>query len=189
MTINLEKGSRINLEKQAPGLKSMICGLGWDNRATDGEDFDLDASVLMVDEAGKAIDEKGFIYFDNKTSVCGSIVHTGDNLTGEGDGDDEQIITELKSIPENVQKLIFVATIHKAAERGQNFGQVQNAYIRFENKDNSDEICRYDLSEDYSTQTCLMFGELYRKDGEWRFAATGDGFSDGLPAFLNNHGL
>lgn len=189
MTINLSKGGRVNLEKEAPGLKAIKLGLGWDPRRTDGEAFDIDASVLMLDANDKAIGQEGFVFYNQLSSGCGSVTHTGDNQTGEGDGDDEAVEVKLDQVPENVQKILVAVTIHDAESRNQNFGLVDNAFIRVENKDNGEEIARYDLTEDYSTETSLIFAEVYRKDGTWRFGAKGDGFAGGLAAFLSSYGL
>lgn len=189
MSINLSKGGRVNLEKEAPGLKSIKLGLGWDPRRTDGQPFDVDASVLMLDSEDKAIGQDGFVFYNNLSSSCGSVTHSGDNQTGEGDGDDESVEVKLDQVPENVQKILIAVTIHDADARGQNFGLVDNAFIRVENKDGGAEIARYDLTEDYSTETSLVFAEVYRKDGTWRFAAKGDGFAGGLAAFLSTYGL
>ncbi len=189
MAVNLSKGGRINLEKEAPGVQKMLLGLGWDQKKADGADFDLDASVLMLDENDKAIGEGGFIFYNNKTSPCGSVVHQGDNKTGDGDGDDEVIHVALDKIPENVKKMLVAVTIHEAESRKQNFGMVDNAFIRVANLEDGEDIARYDLTEDYSAETSLIFGELYLKDGQWRFAAKGDGFAGGLAAFLSTYGL
>lgn len=189
MAVNLSKGGRVNLEKEAPGVQEMLLGLGWDEKKADGADFDLDASVLMLDENDKAIGEEGFIFYNNKQSTCGSIAHQGDNTTGDGDGDDEVIHVTLNKIPEKVQKMLVAVTIHDADTRKQNFGMVDNAFIRVANLNDGEDIARYDLTEDYSTETSLIFGELYQKDGQWRFAAKGDGFNGGLAAFLSTYGL
>lgn len=190
MAVNLSKGGRVNLEKEAPGLENVLLGLGWDVKKTDGADFDLDASLLMLDENDKAANnETSFIFYNNKKSTCGSVTHEGDNLTGDGDGDDEVISVALSKVPENVHKMLIAVTIHDAESRGQNFGQVDNAFIRVANKDNNEDIAKYDLSEDYSSETSLIFGELYRKDGQWRFAAKGDGFAGGLSAYLSTYGI
>ncbi|MDX8376584.1 MAG: TerD family protein [Mariprofundales bacterium] len=189
MAVNLSKGGRVNLEKEAPGLKNVLLGLGWDCKKADGADFDLDASLLMLGNDDKSIGENSFIFYNNKTSSCGSVVHQGDNLTGDGDGDDEVINVALPKIPENVSKMIIAVTIHDAEARNQNFGQVDNAFIRVANNDNNQDIARYDLTEDYSTETSLIFGELYRKNGEWRFVAKGDGFAGGLKAYLASYGI
>ncbi|MCX4029020.1 TerD family protein [Endozoicomonas sp. SM1973] len=189
MAISLLKGGRVNLEKEAPGMTKMHVGLGWDVRATDGAAFDLDASLLMVNNEGKGIGEGGFVFYNSTKSACGSIQHMGDNLTGAGEGDDEVIKVTLPSIPAEVEKLVVVVTIHNAEERKQNFGLVENAFIRILNDDNQQEVVRYDLTEDYSTETSLIFGEIYKKDSEWRFVAKGDGFAGGLSAFLQTYGL
>jgi len=189
MAVNLSKGGRVNLEKEAPGLQNILLGLGWDVKKTDGADFDLDASLLMLDANDKAIGETAFIFYNNKTSACGSVTHEGDNRTGAGEGDDEVITVALQKVPENVQKMTIAVTIHDAENRGQNFGQVDNAFIRVANNDNNEDIARYDLTEDYSAETSLIFGELYRKDGDWRFAAKGDGFAGGLKAYLATYGI
>lgn len=189
MAVNLTKGGRVNLEKEAPGLQNILLGLGWDARKTDGKDFDLDASLLMLDADDKSIGDSSFIFYNNKTSVCESVVHQGDNLTGEGTGDDEVILVALPKIPENVTKMVIAVTIHDADTRHQNFGQVDNAFIRVANNDTSTDIARYDLTEDYSAETSLIFGELYRKDGDWRFVAKGDGFAGGLSAYLASYGI
>ncbi len=189
MAINLSKGGRVNLEKEAPGLANLHLGLGWDLRKTDGTAFDLDASVLMLDTSDRAIGAGGFVFYNNATSACGSVVHAGDNLTGEGEGDDEVISVDLTKVPENVAKLLVAVTIHDAENRNQNFGMVDNGFIHVANKDSGEDIVRYDLTEDYSAETSVIFGELYKKDGQWRFAAKGDGFAGGLSAFLKTYGL
>lgn len=189
MAISLSKGNRISLAKAAPGINKIVLGLGWDSRLTDGAAFDLDASVLMLDEANKAIGEGGFVFYGNKTSACGSVVHSGDNLTGDAEGDDESVTIDLTAVPANVQKIIFPVTIHEADARNQNFGLVENSYIRMVNDETKEEVLRYDLTEDYSAETALIFAELYRKDGSWSFAAKGDGFAGGLGAIVSTYGL
>jgi len=189
MAIQLSKGSRINLSKSSPGLSKLMLGLGWDSRVTDGAAFDADVSVLMLDSAGKAIGEQGFVFYGSKTSACGSVIHNGDNTTGEGEGDDESISISLADVPAEVEKLLVAVTIHEAAERNQNFGQIDNAFIRMVNSETNEEISRYDLTEDYSVETCVIFAEVYRKDGEWRALAKGDGFEGGLGKFLESYGL
>ena len=189
MTISLEKGGRVNLTKEAPGLQKMQIGLGWDVRVTDGTDFDLDASLFMLNADGKASSDKSFIFYNNKKSQCGSIEHLGDNLTGEGEGDDEAININLETIPAEIVKLVIVVSIHEADARKQNFGQIENAFIRILNASSNEEVVRYDLTEDYSTETSLIFAEVYNKDGEWRFAAKGEGFKGGLPKILETFGL
>ncbi len=189
MAISLSKGGRVDLEREAPGLQKMVIGLGWDVRKTDGPDFDLDASLLMLDETDKAIGEGGFVFYNKLISSCGSAKHHGDNLTGEGEGDDEIITVNLSRVPTNVLKMLAIATIHDADMNGQNFGQVDNAFIRIVNDSDGGEIVRYDLTEDFSAETSVIFGEIYRKDGSWRFAAKGDGFAGGLAALLQTYGL
>lgn len=189
MAVNLSKGGRVNLEKESPGLQLVLLGLGWDVKKTDGADFDLDASVLMLDAEGKAIGDGGFIFYNNKSSECGSVNHQGDNRSGEGAGDDEVITVDLLKVPANVDKLMIAVTIHEAATRKQNFGQVDNAFIRLADNNSNEDIARYDLTEDYSAETLLIFGEMYRKDGEWRFAAKGDGFVGGLSSYLAAFGI
>ena len=182
MGVSLKKGGNVSLTKEAPTMKTAIAGLGWDMRVTDGSAFDLDASVFMVGADEKVISDASFIFFNNKTSPCGSVVHQGDNRTGEGAGDDETVALHFDKIPAEVQKLVFAVTIHEAEERKQNFGMVSNGYIRIVNADNNTEIARFDLSEDASTETAMNFGELYRHNAEWKFKAVGQGFAGGLSA-------
>lgn len=194
--ISLSKGSNISLTKTAPGLKRAIIGLGWDPRATDGQDFDLDASAFMLNADGKCAQEKHFIFYNEMVSPCKSVTHTGDNRTGEGDGDDEQLIVDLTLVPADVEKIAITVTIHDAAVRNQNFGQVGGAFIRIVDADTSnpdatadDSIVRYDLQEDYSTETAMVFGELYRHNGDWKFRAVGQGYAGGLGAMAAQYGL
>ncbi len=192
MAVSLSKGGKVNLSKGTPGLSKVKIGLGWDSRATDGAEFDLDASVFLLDDAGKTRSEADFVFYNNMKAVNGAVEHMGDNTTGGGDGDDEEIKIDFDSIVKNdagVKKLSFVVTIHEAEQRNQNFGQVENAFIRVVNDASGEELVRYDLSEDYSTETALIFGELYVKDGEWRFGAVGQGFAGGLSAALGKFGL
>jgi len=189
MAISLNKGGRLSLSKEAPGLTKVLVGLGWDSRATDGAAFDLDASAFMLGADGKARSDADFIFYNQLKSSCGSVEHTGDNLTGEGEGDDEVIKVDLSQVPADVQKIAFTVTIHEAEQRKQNFGQVSNAYIRVVNDDNNTEITRYDLAEDASTETAMIFGELYRHSGEWRFAAVGQGYAGGLAAMCRQYGI
>jgi tellurium resistance protein TerD len=189
MGISLQKGGNVSLEKAAPGMKKVIVGLGWDVRATDGVDFDLDASLFLLGENGKVVDDKSFIFYNNLKSVCGSVEHTGDNLTGEGDGDDEQIKVDLSKVPDLVKKIVITVTIHDAASRSLNFGQVSNASIRIVNEENNTEVLRYDLSEDCSIETAMNFGELYRYNKEWKFKAIGQGFSGGLKPLAQEFGV
>lgn len=189
MAISLTKGGNISLSKTDPTLNNVIIGLGWDARPTDGADFDLDASAFMLKEDGKVRSEKDFIFYNQLRSTCGSIEHTGDNLTGDGDGDDESLVLTLDKIPADVQRIAFTVTIHQAQERKQNFGQVSNAAIRVVNKDTGVEVTRYDLSEDASTETAMVFGEVYRHNGEWKFKAVGQGYAGGLAALATQYGI
>lgn len=189
MAVNLTKGGNVNLSKEAPTMNKSVIGLGWDSRVTDGQAFDLDASVFLVGAEGKVLSDKHFIFFNNTTSPDGSVVHQGDNRTGEGEGDDEQVKISLANVPADVQKAVFAVTIYDAEARKQNFGMVSNAYIRIVNEDNNAEIARYDLSEDASTETAMIFGELYRHNGEWKFKAVGQGFAGGLAALASQHGV
>lgn len=166
-----------------------MTGLGWDQRVTDGSAFDLDASVFMVGENGKVLSDANFIFYGQKTSPCGSVEHQGDNRTGEGAGDDEQVKIDLSKVPADVKKLVFAVTIHEAEQRKQNFGMVSNAYIRMSNNESQVELARFDLSEDASVETAMIFGELYLNNGEWKFKAVGQGFAGGLPALATAHGV
>lgn len=188
MGINLSKGERINLSKEAPSLKKVGVGLGWDTNNTDtGVDFDLDASVFMLGANGKIPSEKGFIFYNNLTSPDGAVKHTGDNLTGQGDGDDETILVELGKVDGAINELVFVVTIHEAEKRRQNFGQVRNAFIRLYDQDTNKEVAKYELDEDFSKETAIEFGKLYKKDGQWRFQAVGQGYNSGLQGFVDRY--
>lgn len=189
MAISLNKGGRLSLDKEAPGLKKVLIGLGWDARATDGVDFDLDASAFMLNASGKVRSDADFIFYNQLKSGCGSVQHTGDNQTGAGEGDDETIMIDLGRVPADVQKIAFTVTIHEAETRKQNFGQVNNAYIRLVNAETNVEVARYDLAEDASTETAMIFGELYRHSGEWRFTAVGQGYAGGLAAMCRQYGM
>lgn len=189
MSISLSKGGNISLSKESPGIKRIRIGLGWDNRVTTGDDFDLDASVFMVNAEGKCRNDKDFIFYNNLKSSDGSVEHTGDNQTGEGDGDDEVIKVDLSKVPADVDKIAVTVTIHDSAARGQNFGQVENAFARVINDENEQEVVRYDLSEDYSIEDAMIFCELYRNNGEWKFRAIGQGFSGGLGDLAKKYGL
>jgi len=189
MGVSLQKGGNVSLDKAAPGMTKIIVGLGWDERATDGTDFDLDASAFMLAESGKVRSDSDFIYYNNLKSGCGSVEHTGDNRSGEGDGDDEALNIDLSAVPADVQKIVFAVTIHDAESRNQNFGQVSNAFIRVVNQDNNEEVARYDLSEDASIETAMMFGELYRNSGEWKFRALGQGYEGGLGPLCQSFGI
>ena len=189
MSVNLAKGGNVSLTKEAPGLSAAYVGLGWDERAGTGHDFDLDASALMVKADGRVVSDQHFVFYNNLTSPDGSVEHTGDNLTGDGDGDDEVIKVDLAAIPPVVERIIFPVTIHDAAARGQNFGQVANAFIRVVDQATDHEIVRYDLSEDFSVEDAVVFGELYRNNGEWKFRAVGQGYTTGLVGILRDFGV
>lgn len=189
MAVSLQKGGNVSLTKEAPGLTGVVVGLGWDTRATDGAGFDLDASAFMLGENGKVLSDESFIFYNNKKSSCGNVEHLGDNKTGEGAGDDEQVKLNLASMGENVKKLVFAVTIHDAEARGQNFGQVSNAYIRLVNAADNTEIARYDLSEDASIETAMLFGEVYRHNADWKFKAVGQGFAGGLGPMAASMGV
>lgn len=189
MAISLKKGGNVSLDKMAPGITKCLVGLGWDSRTTSGADFDLDASAFMLGESGKVLSDQHFIFYSALNSQCGSVEHTGDNLTGDGDGDDESIKIDLQNVPQNVQKIVIAVTIHDAIARSQNFGQVSNAFIRVVDDVTNIEVVRYDLSEDYSIETALIFGELYRHGGEWKFRAVGQGYEGGLHAMAVNYGV
>jgi tellurium resistance protein TerD len=189
--IRLEKGENINLTKDEPSLKNILIGCGWDVRASDQETFDLDVSLIMVGADGKATSDRDLIFYNptHLTSVCGSVRHTGDNRTGEGDGDDESIFIQLDKVPAGKHRLVVCVSIYQALEKKQNFGQVLNAYIRVLNADTDQEIRRYDLTEDYSKYTGVIPGEIYRYQGDWKFKAIGTGLAGGLKEFVSMHGL
>ena len=190
MPINLSKGQKVDLTKGNPGLTKIMVGLGWDVNAFDsGSAFDLDAAAFLLGASGKCPTERDFIFYGNLKHSTGAVEHMGDNLTGEGDGDDEQIKIDLSSVPEGITKIAFAATIYDADERRQNFGQVNNAYIRIYDESNGQEIIRYDLGEDFSIETAVIFGELYKHNGEWKFNAIGSGFQGGLAAICINYGI
>jgi tellurium resistance protein TerD len=189
MSVSLSKGGNVSLTKEAPGLTAVLVGLGWDARTTSGADFDLDASALMVGTSGKILSDAHFIFFNNLTSPDGSVEHTGDNLTGEGEGDDEQIKVHLAGVPAEVDKIVVTVSIYDADKRGQSFGQVRNAYIRVINQAGGVEITRYDLSEDASNETAMIFGELYRNGADWKFRAVGQGYSTGLGGIARDFGV
>jgi tellurium resistance protein TerD len=189
MAISLQKGGNVSLSKTDPGLVNALVGLGWDARSTDGSAFDLDASVFLTGENGKVLSDGHFVFYNNKKSPDGAVMHSGDNLTGAGEGDDEQVSINLPGTDPAVQRLVFAVTIHDAEARKQNFGQVRNAFMRIVNKDSNTEIARFDLSEDYSTETAMIFGEVYRNGAEWKFKAVGQGFAGGLKALASDHGV
>ncbi len=186
MGISLSKGGRIDLSKEAPSLKKVGVGLGWDTNDSDtGADYDLDASIFMIGANGKIPSDEYFIFYNNLKSPDGAIIHQGDNRTGEGDGDDESMNVELAKINPSVEELVFVVTIDDAGKKGQNFGQVSNAFIRLFDLDTNTEIAKYDLEEDFSSETAIEFGRLYKKSGSWRFKAVGAGFNAGLQGFVD----
>lgn len=189
MAVSLVKGGNVSLTKEAPSMNVALVGLGWDARVTDGQAFDLDASVFLVGENGKVLSDSHFVFYNNTTSPDGAVQHQGDNRTGEGDGDDEQVKIDLTKVAADVKKLVFTVTIHEADSRKQNFGMVSNSFMRVVNNDNGAEIARFDLSEDASTETAMIFGELYRHGAEWKFKAVGQGFAGGLAALATQHGI
>ena len=190
MGISLKKGQKVSLTKDKPGLSKVVVGLGWDkNKFDTGGDFDLDASAFLVRENGKVTNQSDFIFFGNLEHSSGAVKHIGDNRTGEGDGDDEQIFVELEKIPSNIKRIIFTATIYEAESRKQNFGQISNAYIRIMDQEKNEELLRYDLGEDFSIETAVVFGEIYENNGEWKFNAMGSGFQGGLAALCGNYGI
>jgi tellurium resistance protein TerD len=187
--VSLTKGGNVSLSKEAPGLTAVTVGLGWDVRTTTGTEFDLDASAIVVGADGKVLSDKHFIFFNNKTSPDGTVEHTGDNLTGEGEGDDEQIKVNLAGLPAEVDKVVFPVSIYDADSRSQSFGQVRNAFIRVINQSGAAEIARYDLTEDASTETAMVFGELYRNGADWKFRAVGQGYASGLAGIARDFGV
>lgn len=189
MAINLSKGGNVNLSKEAPTMTNVTVGLGWDARVTDGAKFDLDASAFLLGANGKVAQDKDFIFYGETKSLCGSVIHNGDNRTGEGDGDDESISIDLTKVPASVEKIVFAVTIHEGTQKNQNFGQIQNAYIRIVNASGNSEVARFDLTEDGSVETAMIFGELYRHSGDWKFRAVGQGFAGGLGPLASSYGV
>jgi len=189
MPISLSKGGNVSLTKMEPQLEKVIVGLGWEGRSTDGADFDLDGSAFLLAESGKVRSDQDFIFYNQLKSADGSIVHSGDNRTGAGEGDDETIMVDIKAVPADVARISFCVTIHEADTRSQNFGQVRNAFIRVVNAGNNEELARYDLSEDASLETAMIFGELYRHGSEWKFRAVGQGAAGGLGALAQSFGI
>jgi tellurium resistance protein TerD len=189
MALSLQKGGNLSLSKTDPILTRILIGLGWDERSTDGVDFDLDASAFLLTASGSVRNNTDFIFYNQLKSIDGSVQHTGDNRTGQGDGDDESLKVDLEKIPSEIQKVVFTVTIHEAESRRQNFGQVANAFIRVVNDLSGIEIVRYDLAEDYSTETAMVFGELYRYNQEWKFRAVGQGYAGGLKAMCGQFGI
>ncbi|NLI58290.1 MAG: TerD family protein [Clostridium sp.] len=190
MAISLQKGQKVDLTKGNPGLTKVMIGLGWDtNKYDGGYDFDLDAAVFLTNESGKVTNDLDFVFYNNLKHQSGAVEHQGDNLTGEGEGDDEQILVDLTKVPQNIAKIAFTVTIHDADVRGQNFGQVSNAFIRVVNDATGVELIRYDLGEEFSIETAVVVGELYRHGQEWKFNAIGSGFQGGLAALCRNFGI
>ena len=190
MGITLAKGQRVDLTKSNPGLKNIIVGLGWDvNKYDGGSQFDLDTAAFLLNGSGKVTNDSDFVFYNNLRHPSGSVVHLGDNTTGAGEGDDEQIKIQLDEVPANIERIAFTATIHEAAARNQNFGQVSNAYIRVVDETAGTELIRYDLAEDFSIETAIIVGELYRNNGEWKFNAVGSGYQGGLAALCGNFGI
>jgi tellurium resistance protein TerD len=189
VSVNLTKGGNISLTKAAPGLSAVVVGLGWDARTTDGKAFDLDASAIVCNADGKVISDKHFIFYNNLTSPEGAVQHSGDNLTGEGGGDDEQVKVNLGGLPPEAARVVFPVSIYEGGNAGQTFGQVRNAFIRVVNQGDNAELARYDLSEDASTETAMVFGELYRNNDEWKFRAVGQGYSAGLAGIARDFGV
>jgi tellurium resistance protein TerD len=187
--VSLSKGGNVSLTKEAPNLTAVIVGLGWDARTTTGADFDLDASALLTGAEGKVLSDQHFVFFNNLKSPDGSVEHTGDNITGEGEGDDEQIKVNLAGVPSEVAKIVFPVSIYDAETRQQSFGQVRNAFIRVVNQADDRELARYDLTEDASTETAMVFGELYRHGAEWKFRAIGQGYASGLRGIAQDFGV
>ena len=190
MPVSFQKGQKISLTKGNPGLKKVVVGLGWDvNQFDTGGDFDLDAAAFMLTDTGKVSRQEDFVFFGNLKHPSGSVEHMGDNLTGAGDGDDEQIKVDLSRMPENITKIAFTVTIYEPEKRRQNFGQINNAFIRIYNEETGEEMLRYDLGEDFSIETAAVFGEVYKNGSEWKFNAIGSGYQGGLAALCANYGI
>jgi tellurium resistance protein TerD len=189
MAISLQKGGNLSLSKTDPSLREVLVGLGWAARASDGADFDLDASLFMVQDNGKVRGDHDFIFYNQLKSTCGAIEHTGDNKTGAGEGDDEALKIRLADVPAAITRLVIAVTIHEAEGRRQNFGMVRDAFVRIVNLETNSEIVRFDLSEDYSTETAMIFAEIYHYHGEWKFRAVGQGYAGGLGALATQHGV
>ncbi|GAA4979940.1 calcium homeostasis/redox stress adaptation protein [Yinghuangia aomiensis] len=191
MAVSLSKGGNVSLTKEAAGgtLSAIVVGLGWDLRTTTGEDFDLDASAIVVNQTGKVASDQHFVFFNNAATPDGNVQHTGDNKTGEGEGDDEQIKVNLAGLPADIDKIVFPVSVYDAENRKQSFGQVRNAFIRIVNAADNTELARYDLSEDASTETAMLFGEIYRNGAEWKFRALGQGYASGLAGIAKDYGV
>lgn len=189
MAISLNKGGNLSLSKTDPNLVRILIGLGWDERVTDGAAFDLDASAFLLTATGKVRGDHDFIFYNQLKSQDNSVEHTGDNRSGQGDGDDETLLVNLSKVAPEVEKIAITVTIHDAQARSQNFGQIANAFIRIVNQDTRVEVVRFDLAEDYSSETAMVFGEVYRHNGEWKFKAVGQGYSGGLAAMCQQYGI
>lgn len=190
MPINLSKGQKVDLTKGNPGLSKLLVGLGWDVNAFDsGSAFDLDASAFLVSSNGKCPSENEFVFYGNLKHRSGSVIHQGDNLTGDGDGDDEQILVDLSKVPTNIERIAFTVTIYDSDSRNQNFGQVSNAFIHIQDQVSGTDLIRYDLGEDFSIETAIVVGELYKYNGAWKFNAIGSGFQGGLAALCAHYGI
>lgn len=190
MAVSLVKGQKVDLTKGNPGLSKLVVGLGWDvNKYSGGSAFDLDTEAFLLSSSGKVRSDSDFVFYGNLKHACGGVEHLGDNLTGEGEGDDEQIVVDLEKIPADVEKIAFTVTIYDSETRAQNFGQVENAFIRIVDQSSNTELVRYDLCEDFSIETAIVFAELYRHNGEWKFNAIGSGFAGGLKELCQNYGV
>ena len=190
MPVNLQKGQKVSLTKGNPGLQKVVVGIGWDiNQFDTGGAFDLDSSAFLLGDSGKVTNQNDFVFYGNLKHPSGAVEHMGDNLTGAGDGDDEQVKVNLSMVPANISKIAFTVTIYEADQRRQNFGQVNNAYVRIYNEETGEELLRYDLGEDFSIETAAVFGELYKNNGEWKFNAIGSGYQGGLAALCANYGI
>ena len=190
MAVSLSKGQKVDLTKTNPGLTKVVVGVGWDvNKYDGGHDFDLDSSVFLLGDNGKVTSDSDFVFYNNANGGNGSVVHTGDNRTGAGDGDDEQVKVDLANVPANIQRITFTITIHDGEARNQNFGQVSNSYVRIMSEDSGEELIRFDLGEDFSIETAIVVGELYRHNAEWKFSAIGSGYQGGLAALAKDFGL
>lgn len=190
MPVSLQKGQKVSLTKGNPGLTKVVVGLGWDvNQFDTGGEFDLDTAAFLLTDSGKVSDSKDFVFYGNLSHPSGAVQHLGDNLTGAGDGDDEQIKIDLSKVPASVSKIAFTVTIYEAEQRRQNFGQINNAFIRIYNEETGEELLRYDLGEDFSIETAAVFGELYKNGDEWKFNAIGSGYQGGLAALCANYGV
>ncbi|MED3553526.1 TerD family protein [Cytobacillus praedii] len=190
MAVSLSKGQKVDLTKTNPGLTKVVVGVGWDvNKYDGGHDFDLDSSVFLLGDNGKVTSDSDFVFYNNANGGNGSVVHTGDNRTGAGDGDDEQVKVDLANVPANIQRITFTITIHDGEARNQNFGQVSNSYVRIMSEDSGEELIRYDLGEDFSIETAIVVGELYRHNADWKFSAIGSGYQGGLAALAKDFGL